>query len=186
MHALKALLTLLIGPVLAGLLLAGLLTAVSTADAHSSPNVTGPDSQIQAEDADRLRAPQIRPSPRISIPYGFAPFFPLRDNGQQVLVEGHGSCSSSETFSVAVTVTHDATGVMATGNTSGACAGEDTLVTWTLTATAVTTTPLTLGPAETCGLVQTDDGGGVTDQQAWCVDVHLGDYLFLPIVMEDS
>ena len=42
---------------------------------------------------------------------------------------------------------------------------------------------LSVGPAETCGFVQTFEGMSATDEQAWCVDVNLGDYLFLPLVL---
>jgi hypothetical protein len=132
-------------------------------------------------DDDAPQLPGIRSSMRIFIPYGFASTFPLRANGQQVLVTGHGSCTYGKTFMVAGTVTHDATGNMAQGNLTEACTGEAVLQEWQLTATAITD-PLTIGPAETCGLVQTDDGDTITDEQEWCVDVKLGDYVFLPTI----
>jgi hypothetical protein len=70
---------------------------------------------------------------------------------------------------------------MARGDLVETCAGEAALQEWQLTATAVSD-PLTTGPAESCGLVQTVDGDTVTDEQEWCVDVKLGDYLFLPVI----
>lgn len=189
MRSIKTIVMILIGPLLAGLILAGLVnmalsgtmtSAISSAHAANSP----PQMEVAGVDAPEA-APAIRPSLRISIPYGFAPNFPLRANGEEVLVKGHGSCSDGETFTVAVTVTHAATGAIARGNVAGTCIGEATLQEWQLTATAESD-PLSLGAAESCGLVQTTDGESVTDEQKWCVDVNLGDYLFLPIVTNEE
>lgn len=97
-------------------------------------------------------------------------------------MSGHGSCIYGETFTVAVTVTHATTGAIARGNVADTCAGEATLQEWQLTATAESDS-LSLGPAESCGFVQTNSGESVTDEHAWCVDVNLGDYVFLPLVI---
>jgi hypothetical protein len=173
-------------PLLIGFLLVGMVNALLAGNAPSSaapaPKVDSPPP-IEAPGYDATAAPAIRSSRRISIPFGFAPTFPLRSMGQEVLVSGHGSCTEGETFTVAVTVKHDAGGAIARGNLAQPCAGEATLQEWQLTATAENG-PLSLGPAETCGFVQTDDGQYVTDEQIWCVDVRLGDYIFLPVVID--
>jgi hypothetical protein len=176
----KRVMTMLI-PLLAGLALAGLATAAlakrtppAAADLSSGPETT-------AVSADPYLAPAIRPSLRFSIPFGFASILPLRAGGQEVLVSGHGSCTEGETFTVAVTVTHQATGYAAHGDVAEACAGEAVLQTWGLTATAAGAA-LPRGAAETCGFAQTGDGETITDEKTWCVDVRLGDYAFLPMV----
>jgi hypothetical protein len=176
----------ILSPLLAGLMLVGLIRAAPKGKALSSASsdrMVDSSRQIEAAGHEASALPVIRPSLLISIPYGFASTFPLQANGQQVLVTGHGSCSIGGTFSVAVTVTHDTTGNMARGDLVETCAGESTLQEWQLTATAVGD-PLTVGPAETCGLVQIDDGDTITDQQEWCVDVKLGDYVFLPVIVK--
>lgn len=185
MRIIKPLLILLIAPLLAGVMLAGLMSIAHTAQGDSAPlpSAANPAPPLAADNFDTPQLPAVRPSLRISIPYGFAPNLPLRVNGQEVWVSGHGSCTSGETFSVAVTITHDTTGDMATGNLTEACAGEATRQTWQLTATALSD-PLTLGLGESCGFVQTMDGDAVTDEQEWCVAVKLGDYLYLPVVSQ--
>lgn len=174
MRLMKRVMMMLI-PLMAGVLLAGLATA---ALAHHTPPAATDSTAVSA---DSRLAPAIRPSLRISIPFGFASILPLRAGGQEVLVSGHGSCTAGETFTVAVTVTHAATGYAAQGDVAEACAGEDTLQSWELTATA-DGAALPRGAAEICGFVRAWDGDAVTGEQTWCVDVRLGDYAFLPMV----
>jgi hypothetical protein len=71
--------------------------------------------------------PDVQATERISIPYGIAPTLGLRDNGQGVVVNGHGSCTAGETVTVAISVTQSATGAVATGQTEQDCTGEATL-----------------------------------------------------------
>jgi hypothetical protein len=178
-----------ISPLLAALMLTGLIGITLTGDnkltGASSAHAAGVVHPVEVTRLDVPAAPPIQPSLRISIPFGFAANFPLDANGQEVLVKGHGSCSDAESFTVAVTVTHDATGNMAYGELTDSCSGETTRQAWQLTAVALSD-PLPLGPAESCGLVQTDDGDAITDDQAWCVDVLLGDYLFLPVITNEE
>jgi hypothetical protein len=184
----KTFMVILISPLLAGLVLMGLIGVTLTGGKLIDPasaHAAGVVPSTGATDFDAAAAPALRPSLRISIPYGFAASFPIRANGQDVLVEGHGSCTGGESFTVAVTVTHDATGNMARGELTEACAGETIRQEWQLTAVAVGDA-LPLGLAESCGLVQTKDGGAITDEQEWCVDVYLGDYLFLPMITNEE
>lgn len=193
----KTFMVILIIPLLAGLVLTGLIGVTLTSgklidppSAHAAgvvPSISSTEFDAPAGSGavSSKSAPALRSSLRISIPYGFAANFPIRANGQDVLVEGHGSCTGGESFTVAVTVTHDATGNMARGELTEACAGEMIRQEWQLTAVAVDEA-LPLGLAESCGLVQTKDGGAVTDEQEWCVDVNLGDYLFLPMITNEE
>ncbi len=180
MQSIKRMFLLIIVPLFAGWLLISLvnITRASGINPTAPKDPAVPQKQTVAESG----MPVIQSSRRISIPFGFASPLPLLDNGQAVQVMGHGSCTLGQTFTVAVTVTHTASGASAHGNlVDEPCAGEANLQIWQLTATA-DSYPLTMGPGETCGLVQTFDGKTVTGEQNWCVDILLGDYVYLPVV----
>jgi hypothetical protein len=185
MRSAKIAVLLFAAPLCATLLLLGLVH-VARAGSARVETASAPAAEVprQAEAAGEAAgaAPSIQASRRISIPYGFAHILPLRNSGQEVLVSGHGSCTSGETFTVAVTVT-DKMSTTAHGNVSDDCAGEATLLQWHLTATA-DSDPLAVGDGQVCGFVQTFDSyAAMTDSQQWCVDVRLGDYQFLPLVL---
>ena len=125
--------------------------------------------------------PAIQNTERISIPFGITDTLPLRDNGQSVVVIGHGSCTAGETVAVAITVTQSATGASATGQTVQNCAGEETLQVWSLLA-MTTGVALQAGQAEVCGVATTSAGGSVTDTFDWCrPDVMLAWPHYLPV-----
>ena len=130
--------------------------------------------------------PAIQNTERISIPFGITDTLPLRDNGQSVVVIGHGSCTAGETVAVAITVTQSATGASATGQTVQSCAGEETLQVWSLIATTGGY-PLQAGQAEVCGLATSYAGDVATDTFAWCrPDVTLAWPHYLPVFLKQS
>lgn len=121
----------------------------------------------------------IQATGRISIPFGIDPTLPLYDNGEEVLVNGHGGCTAGETVSVVITLTQT-TGASAVGQTEETCTG--VLQQWNLTATA-TATNLEPTEAEACGLAVTRSDGIVTDTFDWCRDVAFASlHYYLPII----
>ena len=140
----------------------------------SSQQVTG----NAANDADGRIG--IQATGRISIPFGIAPTLPLFDDGEKVLVSGHGGCTAGETVSVVISVTQT-TGASAVGQTDEICTG--VLQQWNLMATATAATNLEATEAEACGVAVTRSDGSVTDSFDWCRDVALASlHYYLPII----
>lgn len=136
-------------------------------------------------DPDEMNAPSLRPSLRISIPYGFDTPLPVINGGGEVVASGHGGCTDGQQVTIAVTVTQTTSGAVATGEKVQDCTGEEQ--NWSAIATVDTVDLLAAGTAEACGLATTRDNGSVTDTFDWCVDVDLVEAdisTYLPIIMK--
>lgn len=125
-----------------------------------------------------IRAPEL-----ISIPYGFDATLPLTDDGAAVVASGVGACADGQEITIAFTITLSTTaGAQAIGLWNGDCTGA--LQTWTAEGTFTTPSPnVTVGPAEACAFAETRAGDEVTDAQAWCDPVKVGENVFLPGVL---
>ena len=124
---------------------------------------------------------EIQATRRISIPFGIAPTLLLYDDGEKVLVNGHGGCTAGETVSVVITVTQT-TGTSAVGQTDEICTG--LLQQWHLTAAVTAGAELEATEAEACGVAVTHLDGYVTDSFEWCRDVELAwPHYYLPIIL---
>lgn len=149
--------------------------APATSDLNRSLQ-TAPSSPVEPITAG------IRATDRISIPYGFQSTLPLIDDGQTVIARGHGGCTAGQQFTVDVTVTQGAYGVIGAGQTTGTCDGQ--LQTWHAMVQAYPGSSFSSGPAESCGTATTSDDGAQTDVFEWCKDVvldPLDNELYLPI-----
>ena len=123
---------------------------------------------------------EIQATRRISIPFGIAPTLFLYNDGEEVLVNGHGGCTANETVSVVITVTQT-TGSSAVGQTDEICTG--LLQRWHLTATVMAGAELEATEAEACGIAVTHLDGLVTDSFEWCRDVILArPHYYLPLI----
>ena len=113
----------------------------------------------------------ISVSRAISIPFGIDSPLPIVQEGDAVLVSGHGICpAGGERYQLRTTVEQDGTRAM--GFTEGDCAGGAAL-TWE--ALAVTPPPQQFQPglAEACGMVQVFFPREGAIVHKWCLDVTL-------------
>lgn len=145
-------------------------------------------AQVKAQGSSAQTAvtsPAIRPTYRISIPYGFQANLPVMNVGQQTIrASGHGGCTAGEHVTVAITVTQAISGAIATGENEHTCTGE--LQMWTSVITADTPTPFVAGAAQACGFATSYDGIYVSDTFDWCRDVSLfivSDQIYIPLLM---
>ncbi|HSJ59362.1 MAG TPA: hypothetical protein VLC95_19410, partial [Anaerolineae bacterium] len=109
----------------------------------------------------------------ISIPFGIDASVPIVEDGDAVVVSGHGVCpEGAESYRLRVEVDQPSTGTRAMGVTEGDCVG-GTSLTWQ--AMAMTPPPFAFspGPAQACAMVQLFFSREGTIVHQWCVDVTL-------------
>ena len=119
-----------------------------------------------------VRAPAAISAARvISIPFGIHSPLPIVQDGNAVLVSGHGICpEGGERFELRATVEQDRTRAM--GRTEGDCAGSAAL-TWEALTIAPPPQQFQPGPAEACGMVMVFFPREGTIVHKWCLEVTL-------------
>jgi len=133
-------------------------------------------SLVAAAPIERGAAPAGDPagisvSRAISIPFGIDSPLALVQEGNAVLVSGHGMCpEGGERYQLRTTVEQDGTRAM--GFTEGDCAGGAAL-TWQALATTPPPQQFQPGPAEACGMVQVFFPREGAIVHRWCLDVTL-------------
>ena len=160
-----------------------LLVAFLLGPVHNSPAAAS--EAMSDGPVDGPGGPSIRSTELISIPYGIGATLSLLDNGEGVLVSGHGGCTAGETVTIVISVTQPY-GATAVGQKDQTCTGERQ--TWWLRAETTTMAQLTAGPAEACGLATARDAEGVTGTDDWCRPdgATLAWFTYLPTVVQDE
>ncbi len=99
----------------------------------------------------------------------------ILNEGQQVLVSGHGNCGSGgETYDLRVTVTQELSGTKGKGKTEGSCSGEEAF-SWSTPAKVHGPRRFEPGHAQVCAqaVVHSSQDGAIV--QKWCKEVILED-----------
>ena len=133
--------------------------------------VAVPASVVSAAPPVREQAPDLFARRAISIPFGIDTPLDIVDDGNAVLVTGHGICpEGGERFQLRTTVQQD--GAMAMGHTEGDCVGGQSL-TWEALALSPPPQQFQPGPAQACGMVRVFFPSEGAIVHRWCVDVDL-------------
>lgn len=175
-------------------LLIALFTALASVTffvrlARASSPATNVRVALSAQEGEPPHAPQIITSRRISIPFGIAPTLPLINQGNDVVVSGHGGCPDGEIVTIAISITQFPAGAIALGETTQPCTGFEEP--FQLIARRIISPSLTAGPAEACGTATMRLGDGVMEIEEWCRAepaqlVELAHQLQLPLVARDA